>query len=198
MRLQQSYQQTPGLKNLTSSRHGATTITGSKEDTAPAKPLTKKGKSIVLDNRKSRQIPRSSKPKTVSKPQRKATANRNEQSRNQPSRKGVKRGKAKSSDPALGSSEIVLADESGRSDRREEFESLDDHQVLTQEALKQHTLNSGLVGAAHDEELTCKYCTGFLDLTDIKQMLIRGRNSITSTDICLLWTRRLHTSLQQF
>ena len=226
---QQSHQQTPGPKTSTRSRPGATTVPDSEGDTAPAKPLAKKRKSTAPENRKSRQISRSSKPKTVSKPQRKARANPNEQSEQdptsqvQPPRKGARRGKAKrsgpaagkptrktakgkakSSDPALGSSsELAPGDESGRRSRREPSGSLDDHQALTREALEELTLKLGLVGAACDEEPTCKYLTGFLDLTKIKQILLerliltRGRNSITSTDICLLWTRRLHTSLQQ-
>lgn len=226
---QQSHQQAPGPKTSTRSRPGATTVLDSEADTAPIKPLAKKGKSTAPESRKSRQISRSSKPKTVSKPQRKATAKPNEQSEQdpasqvQPPRKAAARekakrsgpaagkptrktakGKSKSSDPALdSSSELVPGDESGRRGRREEPESLEDHQALSREGLEKFILNLGLVGAARDEEPTCKYLTGFLDLTKIRQIfleriiLTRGRNSITSTDICLLWTRRPHTSLQQ-
>ena len=114
------------------------------------------------------------------------------------------RGKAKSSDPALGSSsELVPGDESGRRGRREEPESLEDHQALSREGLEELILNLELVGVARDEEPTCKCLIGFLDLTKIRQILLeriiltRGRNSITSTDICLRWTRRPHKSLQQ-
>ena len=224
---QQFHQQAPGPKTSTRSRCGATTVPGSEGDTAPTKPLAKKGKSTAPESRKSRQISRSSKPKTVSKPQRKVTAKPNEQSGQdltslvQPPRKGAKsekakrsgpaagkptrkiaKGKAKSSDPALGSSsELVPGD--GRRGRREGSESLEHHQALSREALEELTLKLGLVGAARGEESTCKYLAGFLDLTKIRQMplerliLIHGRNSITSTDICLLWTRRPHTSSQQ-
>ena len=220
---QQSHQQAPGLKTSTRSRLGATTVPDSEADTPPSKPLVKKGESTAPESRKSRQISRSSKPKTVSKPQRKVTTDPNEQSQVQPPRKGAKRGKAKrsgpaagkptrkiakgrvkSSDPALGtSSELVPGDESGRRGRRKGSESLDDHQPLSEEALKELTLSLGFVGAACDEELTCEYLTSFLDLIKIEQILLqrliltRGRSSITSTDICLLWTRRLHTSWQQ-
>ena len=226
---QQSHQQAPGPKTLTRSRPGAATVPDLEGDTAPAKPLAKKGKSTAPESRKSRQISRSSKPKTVSKPQRKATAKPNEQfeqdptSQVQPSRKGAERekakrsgpaagkptrktakGKAKSSDPALGSSsELVPGDGSGRRGRREGSESLKYHQGLSREGVEELILNLGLVGAARDEEPTCKYLTGFLDLTKIRQILLerliltRERNSITSTDICLLWTRRPYTSLQQ-
>lgn len=144
----------------------------------------------IPEGRKSRQIPRSSKPKTVSKPQRKATAKHNEQSEEdltsqvQPPRKGVKRGKAKrsgaaarkptrktvkgktrSSDPALGSSsELVPDDESSRRGHREGSISLDNHQPLSREALQRLTLSLELAAAARDEELTGKYLIGFLNL----------------------------------
>lgn len=226
---QQFHQQALGPKTSTRSRPGATTVPDSEGDTAPAKPLAKKGKSTTTESRKSRQISRSSKPKTVSKPQRKATAKPNEQSEQdptsqvQPPRKGAERekakrsgpatgkpirktakGKAKTSDPALASSsELVPGDKSGRRGCREGSESLEHHQALSREALEELTLKLGLVGAARGEESTCKYLPGFLDLTKIRQILLErlilthGRNSITSTDICLLWAKRLHKSLQQ-
>ncbi|KAL9130791.1 MAG: hypothetical protein Q9217_001094 [Psora testacea] len=186
---EQSHQQASKPKTSTRSRPGATTVPDSEGDTAPSKPLAKKGKSTAPKSRQSRQIPRSSKPKTISKPQRKVTANPNEQSEQdltsqvQPPRKGAKRGKAKrsgpaagkltrktakgkgkSSDPALGpSSELVPSDESGRRGRREGSESLDDHQPLSKEALEELTLNLGSVGAACDEEPTYTSGTTYTD-----------------------------------
>ena len=211
---QQSHQQAPGPKTLTRSRPGAATVPDSEGDTALAKPWQRRG------NRRLQK---------VSKPQRKAAAKANKQfeqdpnSQVQPPRKGAERekakrsgpvagkptrktvkGKVKSSDPALGSSsELVSGDESARRGRREGSESLEHHQPLTQEALEELTLELGFLDAARNEGSTCKYITGFLDLTKIRQillerlMLTRERNSTTSTDICLLWTRRPHTSLQQ-
>ncbi len=229
MNPQQPHQQARGPKTSTRSRPGNTTAPDSDVNTAPAKFLAKKGKSTAPESRKGRQVPRSSEPKTVSKPQRKTTAKPNEQSEQdptaqvQPPRKGAERkkakrsglaagtptrktakGKAKSFGPALGSSsELVPSDISGRRGRREGSESLEHHQALTREGLEELALSLELVAAARDEEPTGKYLTGFLDLAKTRQvilgrlMLTRGRNSITSTDICLLWTRRPHTSLQQ-
>ena len=191
---QQSHQQARGPNFLTHSRPGTTTVPHSEGDTAPSKPLAKKGKSTAPKSRKTRQTSGNSKPQTFSKHQPKATANPNEQSEQdpisqvQPPPKGAKRGKAKrsssaagkptrkaakekakSSDSALGSSlELVPGDESGRRDHREGSGSLDVHQALSKEALQELTLNLELVGAACDEEPTGKCLTGFLGLTKIK------------------------------
>ncbi|KAL9592096.1 MAG: hypothetical protein Q9179_007058 [Wetmoreana sp. 5 TL-2023] len=177
---QQSHQQALGPKISTRSRPGATTVPDSEGDTAPAKPLAKKEKSTAPASRKSRQISRSSIPKTVSKPQRKATAKPNEQfeqdstSQVQPPRKGAERekakrsglaagkttrktakGKTKSSDPALGSSsELVPGDKSDRRGRRERSESLEHYQALSREGPEELILNLGLAGAARGEEST--------------------------------------------
>ena len=190
----QLHQQALGPKTSTRSHPGANSVPDSKGDTAPAKPLARKGKATALESRKSRQISRSSKPKAVSKPQRKATAKPDEQSEQdptsqvQPPRKGAERkkakrsgpvarkptrktakGKAKSSDPALGSlSEVVPGDKSDRRGRREGSESLEHHQALSREGLEELTRQLGLVDAARDEESTGKYSTGFLDLTKIR------------------------------
>lgn len=180
---QQSHQQAPWPKTSTRSRSGAITVSDSEGDTAPARPLAKKGKLTALESRESRQTSRSSKPKTVSKPQRKATAKSNKQSEQnptsqvQPPREGAEREKAKRSGPAAGkptrktakgkakysdralgsSSKLVPGDESGQRGRREGSEYLEDYQALSREGLEKLTLKLGLVGAARDKGSSCKY-----------------------------------------
>ena len=180
---QQSHQQAPGPKTSTRSRPGATIVSGLGGDTAPSQPQTKREKLTAPKSRESGQISRSSKPKAVSKPQRKATTNPSKQSEQDPSfqvqsaRKNTKRGKAKQSgpavpkspkktakgkakspDPALSSSpELLPGDESERHGHREGSAPLDHHQALTREALEELTRKLGYIGAACDEEPACKY-----------------------------------------
>ena len=192
MRPQQSHQQAPGPKTLTRSRPGPLIFSDSEGDTASAKLLAKRRKSTAPKSQKSRQILRSNKPQTVSKPQRKATAKSNKQSEQDPTsqvqpRKSAERGKAKRSGPAAGkptrktakgktkssgpalgfSSEFDPGDGFGQYNHREGSKSIDDRQELSQEALEELRLNLGLVGATRDEESTRKYLISFLDLTKI-------------------------------
>jgi len=87
---------------------------------------------------------------------------------------------------------LVPGDGSGRRGRREGSISIYHHQVPSREALEELSLRLEEVQATRDEEPTCKYSTGFLDLTKYKQILLERliltheRISITSTDICLL------------
>ncbi|KAL9608452.1 MAG: hypothetical protein Q9167_006720 [Letrouitia subvulpina] len=184
---QQSHQQAQEPKTSTRSRPGATTVPDFGGDTAPVQPLTERGKLTTPESRESGQISRSSKPKAISRPQRKATTNPSKQSEQDPSsqvqspRKSTKRGKAKqsgpaapisskktakgkakSSDPALGSSPELLP-ESGRHGRREGSAPLDNHQALSREALEELTLNLGLIGAARDEEPAYNFGTTYAD-----------------------------------
>lgn len=197
---QRSRQQAQGPKTSTRSRPGAITVLDSEGDTALVRPPAKKGRSTAPESRKSREISRSSKPKTVTKDQRKATAKPNRLSKQDstsqfhPPRKGAKREKAKqsgpvvgkptqksakgkrkakSADPAPGSSpDLVPGDESGRRGRREGSESRGHHQALSRKALSELQLKLGSGGAARGEEPTCKYVTGFLHLTKTKQILL--------------------------
>jgi len=184
LRPQQPRQQAQGPKTSTCPRPGATTVFDSKRGTALAKPPAKKGKFTAPKNRKSRQIARSSKSETVSRPRRKATAASTKQpeqnftSQSQPPRKGAKRGKAKQSGPAAGkaatktskgkakskssdpapaySQELVPSEESGRRDHREASEAQYHHQALSREALEQLSLQLGSIVPARDEEDSCR------------------------------------------
>ena len=195
---QQPHQQAQRPKTSTRIRPGATAVPVSEGDIAPAKTSVKKGKSTAPEGRKNRQVSESSKPKTASKPQRKVTAQPNEQSKQdpisqvQPPRKGTARekvkrsgsvegkptrktakGKTKCSGPALGSSsKFVPGDEPSPRGRREGSKFLGDYQALSREGLEKLNLSLGLVDAARDEGSTCKCLTGFLDLTEIRQLLL--------------------------